>query len=74
MNSRRVATRPIMPRRRSGVLHGNGGVLLSEREIGKLPRWPNILLVSGNVRHMDTSSIPAKLPASTSALDPKWCM
>ena len=72
LNSRRVATRPIMPKRRRGILHESGAVVLSENGNGKLRKWPNNPLMSGNARHVDESSIPAKLPASTSAPNPKW--
>ncbi|KAF8489276.1 hypothetical protein F5888DRAFT_1872570 [Russula emetica] len=71
-NSRRAAARPIMPKRRSGVLHGSGAVLLSEKGNGKLRKRPNNPLVSGNAWHADESSTPAKPPASTSAPNPKW--
>ena len=30
-NSRRVAARPIIPKRRRGVLHGKGAMLLSKK-------------------------------------------
>ena len=71
-NSRRVAARPIMPRRRSGVLHRRGAELLSEKGNGKLRKRQNFPLMSDNVWHVDVSSSPAKPPASTSAPNPKW--
>ena len=71
-NSRRVATRPIMPRRRSGVLHGRGAERLSEKGNRKLRKRWNFPLVSVNAWHVDISSSPAKPPASTSAPNPKW--
>ena len=71
-NSRRAAARPIMPKRRRGILHGKGAVLLSEKGNGKLQKWPNNPLVSGNAGHVGASSIPTKPPASTSAPIPKW--
>ena len=72
LNSRRVAARPIMPRRRSGVLHRSIAVLLSEKGNGRLQKRLNFPLVSSNAWHVDISSIPTKPPASTSAPIPKW--
>ena len=61
-----------MPKRRRGVLHGSGAVLLSEKGKEKLRKRPIRPLVSGNAWHVGESSIPAKLPESTSAPNPKW--
>ncbi len=66
--SRRAAARPIMPRGRRGVLHGNGAVLLSGSGTMKLQKWPNYLPISGNVGGVGASSTPTKLLADTSAL------
>ena len=72
-NSRRVAARPTTPRRRSGVLHGSGAVLLSASGNVRLLRRPNCPLVSGPVWSVDASSSPARLRSGTSALGiPKW--
>jgi hypothetical protein len=54
-----------MPRRRNGVLHGSGVVLLSENGNRKPQKWPNFPLVSGPVWDADVSSIPRRLRRST---------
>ena len=69
-----VAARPIMPKRRRGVLHRKGAMLLNGNGIVKLWKQPNSRLVSGNVWHVDESSHYVKLPASTSVPIPKWSM
>ena len=66
--SKWAATRPIMPKRRRGVLHGSGAMLLNENGNGRLQKRPNYLLTSGNVRHVDASLSHTKLLRSTSAL------
>ncbi len=68
--SKQVAVRSIMPKRRRGILHRNGAVLLNVKGNRKLQKWPNFPHASGNVWHMDTSSSPARLPRSTSAPKP----
>ena len=72
-NSRRVAARPITPKRRSGDSHGSAAVLLSGNGTARLRKQPPFPPVSDNAWHVDASSSLARLPASTSASAiPKW--
>jgi hypothetical protein len=73
-NSKRVATRPIMPKRKRGVLHESGAVLLSKKGTRRLQKWPNNPLMSSNAWHVDESSTLTKLSASISVPNPKWSM
>lgn len=73
LNSRRVAARPITPKRFCTFsTEAELAVLPSEKGNGRLRKRPNDPHVSGDAWHVGASSIPAKPPGITSAPNSKW--